>query len=97
VQIQAYRRQLLGHMGRIGVHDLPQQKLRSNGNDLCFQSLSLPAHEFGVVPRTPLSSIEAVFTCQAKELPAWLHFRESTVLAGTAQRYSTTLSAVQFS
>jgi hypothetical protein len=45
VQIQAYRRQLLGHMGRIGVHDLSQQKLRSNGNDFCFQSLSFQTHE----------------------------------------------------
>ena len=30
------RRELLGHVGRVGVHDLAQQQLGSDGDDLCF-------------------------------------------------------------
>jgi hypothetical protein len=47
MQVQAHGGQLLGDVGRVGVHDLAQQQLRSHGNDFCFHfflSLYLLGH-----------------------------------------------------
>ncbi|MEI7671958.1 MAG: hypothetical protein WCK00_07585, partial [Deltaproteobacteria bacterium] len=79
---------LLGHIGRIGVHDLPQQKLCSNRNDFCFQSLSLPSREFDIRSNEPLSFIEAVFICQAKEVLRPRRFIMEIVIIGSAQMVS---------
>jgi hypothetical protein len=37
--LQAQKVELLGHPGRIGINNLPDQQLVAYGNDLCFHKL----------------------------------------------------------